>query len=208
MWRNKITLPPCFNAAQTCSSSASARPAESVSKTTKQRSEGAVRLFKLVSMGCGADGTNAAAGSPILKLTQFLGERNVRSWHKADMKLAARNVRYWGQSGHRPDSPLLRKPDPERRAAVISIFCPYQPVVRLDNGARDGQPHAHAFRLAGEERFEDLFNLSSGMPDPRSDTDSSAKFSTREVRMLMMRFSVGVSFIASIPFTTRFTMTC
>ena len=33
------------------------------------------------------------------------------------------------------------------------------------------------------------FNLSSGMPEPRSDTDSSAKFSTREVRMLMMRFS-------------------
>ena len=33
------------------------------------------------------------------------------------------------------------------------------------------------------------FNLSSGMPGPRSDTDSSAKFSTREVRMLMMRFS-------------------
>ena len=30
-------------------------------------------------------------------------------------------------------------------------------MVRLDNGARDGQPHAHAFRLAGEERFEDLF---------------------------------------------------
>ena len=33
------------------------------------------------------------------------------------------------------------------------------------------------------------FNLSSGMPGPRSDTDSWAKFSTREVRMLMMRFS-------------------
>ena len=52
------------------------------------------------------------------------------------------------------------------------------------------------------------FNLSSGMPGPRSDTDSSANSSTREVRMLMMRFSLGVSFIASIPFTTRFRMTC
>ena len=50
-----------------------------------------------------------------------------------------------------------RKPDPERRAAVIPIFCRYQPMVRLDNGARDGQPHTHAFHLAGEERFEDLF---------------------------------------------------
>ena len=47
------------------------------------------------------------------------------------------------------------------------------------------------------------FNLSSGMPGPRSDTDSSANFSTREVRMLMMRFSVGVSFIASIPFIDK-----
>ena len=31
------------------------------------------------------------------------------------------------------------------------------------------------------------FNLSSGMPGPRSDTDNSAKSSTREVRKLMMR---------------------
>jgi len=58
------------------------------------------------------------------------------------------------------DDPQLsdkRKPDPERRAAVIPIFGVYQSMVRLDNGARDGQPHAHAFRLAGEEWFEDLF---------------------------------------------------
>jgi hypothetical protein len=26
-------------------------------------------------------------------------------------------------------------------------------MVRLDNGARDGQPHPHAFRLAGEKRL-------------------------------------------------------
>src|SRR5260370_9321313 len=50
-----------------------------------------------------------------------------------------------------------RKPDPERRAAVNLISCRYEPVVRFNHGARDGQPHAHAFRLAGEKRFEDLF---------------------------------------------------
>jgi hypothetical protein len=37
------------------------------------------------------------------------------------------------------------KADPKRRATVIPIFCRYQPMVRLDDGARDGQ--AHAFRL-------------------------------------------------------------
>ena len=31
-----------------------------------------------------------------------------------------------------------RKLDPKRRAAVIPIFCPYQPMMRLDDGARDG----------------------------------------------------------------------
>ena len=61
--------------------------------------------------------------------------------------------------GRTMDHQLLdkRKPDPERCAAVIPIFGRYQPLVRLDNGARDGQPHAHAFRLTGEKRFEDLF---------------------------------------------------
>jgi hypothetical protein len=43
-----------------------------------------------------------------------------------------------------------RKPDPERRAAVIPIFCRYMPVVRLDDGVRDGQAHAHAIRLDGQ----------------------------------------------------------
>ena len=52
------------------------------------------------------------------------------------------------------------------------------------------------------------FSLSSGMPGPRSETDNSANFSTREVRMLMMRFSGGVSFIASIALTTKLIMTC
>jgi hypothetical protein len=42
-------------------------------------------------------------------------------------------------------------------AAVIPILGPYLPLVRLDNGARDRQPHAYAFGLAGEEWFKDLF---------------------------------------------------
>jgi hypothetical protein len=50
-----------------------------------------------------------------------------------------------------------RQLDPECRTAVIPIFCPYQPVVRFDNGARDGLSHAHAFGLGGEKRFEHAF---------------------------------------------------
>jgi hypothetical protein len=49
-----------------------------------------------------------------------------------------------------------RKPDPKRRAAVNLISYRYEPMVRFNNGARDGQSHAHAFGLAGEERFKDL----------------------------------------------------
>jgi hypothetical protein len=49
-----------------------------------------------------------------------------------------------------------RKFDPKRRATVISISRRYLPIVRLDNGTRDGQPHTHAFRLAGEKRFENF----------------------------------------------------
>ncbi len=30
-------------------------------------------------------------------------------------------------------------------------------MVRLDNGTRNGKPHAHALDLAGVERLEDLF---------------------------------------------------
>ena len=50
-----------------------------------------------------------------------------------------------------------RKSDPEQCAAATPIFRRYLPIVCLDNGARDGQPHAHAFGLGGEKRFEDLF---------------------------------------------------
>jgi hypothetical protein len=57
-----------------------------------------------------------------------------------------------------PDHQLLdeRQSYQKRRASVILIFCGDPPVVRLDNGTRDGQPHSHAFRLAGEKRIEDL----------------------------------------------------
>jgi hypothetical protein len=54
-------LPPCFNAAQMFSSSAKAHRAENVSKPTKQRSKEPILRFKLLSIGCEADGTNAAA---------------------------------------------------------------------------------------------------------------------------------------------------
>ena len=59
---------------------------------------------------------------------------------------------------HAVDHQLLDKwkLDPERRTAVIPIVYRYQPMVRLDNGARDGQTHAHTCRLAGEKRLEDL----------------------------------------------------
>jgi len=50
-----------------------------------------------------------------------------------------------------------RKLDPKRCATPIPIFPRYLPIMRFDDGSRDGQPHAHAFRLAGEKRFEDLF---------------------------------------------------
>ena len=64
-----------------------------------------------------------------------------------------------------PDEPIFwssaavrfRKPDPKRRAAVNPIFGPYLPMVPIDNGARDGQAHAHPLSLAGEKWFEDLF---------------------------------------------------
>ena len=69
-----------------------------------------------------------------------------------------------------------RKPDPERRAAVVPIFADILTVVRLDNGSCDGQSHAHAFRLAGEKRLETSFNLSSGMPGPRSSTVARQSF--------------------------------
>ena len=57
---------------------------------------------------------------------------------------------------------VKRKFDHKRRAAVIPIFCRYQAMVRLDNGACDGQSHAHAFGLAGEKRLEDLFQFVFG----------------------------------------------
>ncbi|MDE2603312.1 MAG: hypothetical protein KGL62_13230, partial [Bradyrhizobium sp.] len=46
----RTTIPPCFNAAQTCSSLARVRPADSAGKNAKQRSKRVIRLFALVSI--------------------------------------------------------------------------------------------------------------------------------------------------------------
>ena len=62
--------------------------------------------------------------------------------------------------------------------------------------------------LAVKNGSNTSFSLSAGIPGPRSDIESSAKFSTREVRRLTMRFLPGVPDIASIALTTRFGMTC
>jgi hypothetical protein len=88
--------------------------------------------------------------------------------------------------GRDTDQQLLNKgkPDPKQRAALTLIFCRNTPVVRLDNDARDGQPYTHAFRLAREKGSKISFSLSSRIPGPRSDTDSSANSSTREVWIL------------------------
>jgi hypothetical protein len=67
-----------------------------------------------------------------------------------------------------------RESDPKRRAAVIAISCRYKPVVRLDNGVRamdSPMPMPSALLVNGSKT---AFNLSSGMPGPPSDTDSSA----------------------------------
>src|SRR5262245_40201097 len=82
VWRNKITLPPCFNAAQTCSSSASACPVESVSKNNRQRSKEAVRLVEWVSMGH-------------LELLLSLPHKYVRYRPKADMGVCTAHVCFW-----------------------------------------------------------------------------------------------------------------
>ena len=84
--------------------------------------------------------------------------RLTRQTHAPDRLRKSRLVRRWGWS----TIPDQRKPDPKRRTAVIPIFRRYQPMVRLDNSARDGQPHAHTFGLAGEKRFEDLLQFIFG----------------------------------------------
>src|SRR5262245_54540628 len=81
VWRNKITLPPCFNAAQTCSSSACACPVESVRRTNRQRSKEAVRLIEWVSMGH-------------LGLLLSLPHKYVRLWPKADFHYVAFDVAF------------------------------------------------------------------------------------------------------------------
>src|SRR4051794_33046627 len=64
-------------------------------------------------------------------------------------------VRY-GDSAH---ALLKGQPDPERRAAAASFLGPDLSLVRFDDGARDRQPHAHAFGLAGEERLKNILQF-------------------------------------------------
>ena len=47
------------------------------------------------------DGTNAAAGSLRLRLTRFLGNRNVAYWHLMDKPTEPGPVAYWSNSGQK-----------------------------------------------------------------------------------------------------------
>src|SRR3954454_5530692 len=78
---------------------------------------------------------------------------------EADIWLAFSRSALWRTGSHQLHK---RKPDPKRRAAVIPIFCPDRPIVRLYNGARNGQPHTHAFLLVGEKRFKDHLQFACG----------------------------------------------
>jgi len=101
-----------------------------------------------------------------------------------------------------------RQYNPEHSAGLGRVNRGYLPVVRFHNGSRNGSPMPIPSALVVKNGSNTSFSLSAGIPGPRSDIESSAKFSTREVRRLTMRFSPGVPDIASIALTTRFGMTC
>src|SRR5262249_54543856 len=106
VWRNKITLPPCFNAAQTCSSSACACPVESVSRTNRQRSKEAVRLIEWVSMGH-------------LGLLLSLPHKYVRYWPLADIPSVAFDVAFGGKAAL-PWAIDMSCFDPKRTSASLT----------------------------------------------------------------------------------------
>ena len=64
--------------------------------------------------------------------------------------------------------------DDEDRPARGLVLSGDLTVVRFDNGAGNGQPHAHALRLGGEERIKDLLRLPPAIPGPVSPTLISA----------------------------------
>jgi len=70
------------------------------------------------------------------------------------IRIARLNKRESGLLHHFLDGRLRdkRKTDPKCRTAVIPILRRYHTLVRLDNGARDGKPHPHAFRLAVKKK--------------------------------------------------------
>ena len=93
--------------------------------------------------------------------------------------------RVWTGAPHRYDlrnGSLNRNTAPPLTwlCAVIVPLCASIIVRAIDN------PMPIPSALLVKNGSKTCFNLSSGMPGPRSDTDSWAKFSTREVRMLMM----------------------
>jgi hypothetical protein len=65
-------------------------------------------------------------------------KRNVRYWHKADIETALRNVRFWGNSGHRVEGalasfvrpwPHAATPTKGRRAIERPLdCCPHYPI--------------------------------------------------------------------------------
>ena len=118
---------------------------------------GRVRVFLITSPGMRGNDSVAFNIQALPASTRLFAV--AKSIAEAAMTTLMRiSPRYCKKRSNAMDHQLLdeRKPDPERRTTVIPIFGRYLPMVRLDNGACDGQPHTHAFRFAGEKWFEDL----------------------------------------------------
>jgi hypothetical protein len=82
-------------------------------------------------------------GGALLVVIGWFGtalKKDVRkSIHQARSRLPQpMNKRSESRDGALLELSRKRKLDPQRRAAVNPISCPYQPIVRLDNRARDG----------------------------------------------------------------------
>ena len=119
------------------------------------------------------------------------------------------------ETGCRPKSVVIVrvlgewKTDTEDGSAVGLILRPDAAVMMLNDGARDGQPHAHALVLGRKERLKQLrSSLSCEMPWPLSAIEISAAPSIRAVRVVTLRSGPSVLTVASMPFTIRFRITC
>src|SRR5262249_46985822 len=80
------------------------KPAPPTHKGPPDDTSGAAQLHKLNSMAGLPYASNDArrAFYCLGEAVQFRCSANVRYWHKADMAIAFGDVRFWGQSGHRP----------------------------------------------------------------------------------------------------------